>query len=193
MSLIQLLKTATVWLSWSGLALCVITLIAFLVKWGQRFRLVGITSFTLVLAASCWGAGVSYIPKMQVEGASYLPVVYDNSGDLVVAQINEEFPNEAIQPSLEQLAGNLHSGGRSSSTVHVRVRRVESAGEGISRPVIVGEVVRDFRQKITLPVENSEVVQELGQKITLPVEDLEVAEELGQETTLPVEDSSDAG
>lgn len=65
MSIPELIETATGWLAWSGLALSLMTLIAFLVRWGQRFRLVGVTSFTLLLLASCWAFGVSYTPPPQ--------------------------------------------------------------------------------------------------------------------------------
>ncbi|HJN33479.1 MAG TPA: Ycf51 family protein [Prochlorococcus sp.] len=152
MSIPELIETATGWLAWSGLALSVITLIAFSVRWGQRFRLVGVTSFTLLLLASCWAFGVSYTPPLKVEGALVVPVVFDNSTDLVVAQVNDDFPDEAVEATLEQLAGNLHSGGYNGSEVHVRLRRLESAGEGVSQPVILGEVIRDLRQNITLPL-----------------------------------------
>lgn len=152
MSIPELIETATGWLAWSGLALIVITLIAFLVRWGQRFRLVGVTSFTLLLLASCWAFGVSYTPPFKVEGALVVPVVFDNSTDLVVAQVTDDFPDEAVEATLEQLAGNLHSGGYNGSEVHVRLRRLDSAGEGVSQPVILGEVIRDLRQNITLPL-----------------------------------------
>ncbi|HGY5535390.1 MAG: Ycf51 family protein [Prochlorococcus sp.] len=152
MSIPELIQTATGWLAWSGLALSGITLIAFLVRWEQRFRLIGVTSFNLLLLASCWAFGVSYTPPLAIEGALTVPVVYDNSTDLVVAQASADFPDAAIKPTLEQLAGNLHAGGYNSPAVHVRLRKLEPAGDGVSQPVILGEVIRDLHQNITLPV-----------------------------------------
>lgn len=87
-----------------------------------------------------------------MEGALVVPVVFDNSTDLVVAQAPDDFPDEAVEATLEQLAGNIHRGGYNGSEVHVRLRRLESVGEGVSQPVILGEVIRDLRQNITLPL-----------------------------------------
>ena len=69
MALDQLLDSAVPWLGWSGLGLALLTVVAFLANWGLRFRLVGVSSFTLLLAVSCWAFGVSYTPPVVVEGA----------------------------------------------------------------------------------------------------------------------------
>ncbi len=150
MSLLQLLQNSAIWLGWTGLALVLITLISFLVNWGAKFRLVGVTIFTLLLSGSSWAFATSYTPPLIVDGAKYAPVVYDNGYDLVVAQASEDFPSEAIKPTLEQIAGNIKGGGRNGAMVHVRLRKVEEVAEGISRPVVLGEVVRDLSEGITL-------------------------------------------
>ena len=112
---------------------------------GIRFRLVGVSSFTLLLSASCWAFGLSYTPSVSVEGALRAPVVFDNGDDLIVAQAQDDFPDEAIRPTLEQLAGNVRPGGRSSPEVTVRLRQLQPAGDGASRSVVLGETVRDLR------------------------------------------------
>tara|TARA_B100001063_G_scaffold90689_1_gene84403 strand:- start:39 stop:488 length:450 start_codon:yes stop_codon:yes gene_type:complete len=145
MALDQLLISAVPWLGWTGLGLSLLTVVAFLTRWGLRFRLVGISSFTFLLAVSCWAFGISYTPPVVVEGAIRAPVVFDNGTDLVVATVPADLEPAAVSATLEQLAGNLRSAGRGSGTVKVRLRAFESAGEGISRPVILGETVRDFR------------------------------------------------
>ena len=145
MALDQLLDSAVPWLGWSGLGLALLTVVAFLANWGLRFRLVGVSSFTLLLAVSCWAFGVSYTPPVVVEGAIRAPVVFDNGTDLVVAQAPADLEAATVSATLEQLAGNLRSAGRGSGTVTVRLRAFETPNEGISRPVILGETVRDFR------------------------------------------------
>ena len=145
MALDQLLISAVPWLGWIGLGLSLLTVVAFLTRWGLRFRLVGITSFTFLLAVSCWAFGISYTPPVVVEGAIRAPVVFDNGTDLVVATVPADLEPAAVSATLEQLAGNLRSAGRGSGTVKVRLRAFESAGEGISRPLILGETIRDFR------------------------------------------------
>ena len=62
MTLEDLLETATSWLVKGGAVFLALTLVAFIAKWGLRFRLVGVTSFTFVLAISCWAFGLSYTP-----------------------------------------------------------------------------------------------------------------------------------
>ena len=145
MALDQLLISAVPWLGWTGLGLSLLTVVAFLTRWGLRFRLVGISSFTFLLAVSCWAFGISYTPPVVVEGAIRAPVVFDNGTDLVVATVPADLEPAAVSATLEQLAGNLRSAGRGSGTVKVRLRAFESAGEGISRPLILGETIRDFR------------------------------------------------
>ena len=160
MSISQFLEDATIWLAWSGMGLTIITLIAFITRWGIKFRLVGATIFTLLLSGSCWAFQESYSPPVKVEGALYVPVVYDNGADLVVAQAPEDFPNEAIQPSLEQIAENLKGGGRNVENVFVRIRRIEQVTEGISKPVVLGEIIRDPSKRLTIPVSMNKITSE---------------------------------
>ena len=149
MSLSQALQDVTTWLAWSGLALGILTTIFFIFNWGGKYRLVGTTIFTLLLSASCWAFNESYRPPFNVEGAQYAPVVYDNGFDLVVAQAPQDFPEEAIEPTLQQIAGNLKGAGRNRSLVHVRIRKIQDAGVGLSKPVILGEVIRDVSKGTT--------------------------------------------
>ena len=144
MPLPELLETSSGWLAWGGVVLSALTIVAFLARWGLRFRLVGVTSFTLLLSASCWAFSVSYTPTVKVDGAVRVPVVFDNGDDLVVAQAGEDFPPEAVAPTLEQLAQNVRPGGRSSAVVSVRLRQLQPADEGASKPIVLGELERSF-------------------------------------------------
>jgi hypothetical protein len=134
------------WLGAAGGALALLTVAAFLARWGVRFRLVGITSFTVLLAVSCLAFSVSYTPRIAVEGAVPVPIVYDNGGDLVVAAAPTDLAAEAVAPSLEQLARNVRGRGRTSpdGQVRVRLRRLEPAADGASRPVLLGETRLDL-------------------------------------------------
>tara|TARA_Y100001968_G_scaffold69255_1_gene60367 strand:- start:1542 stop:2111 length:570 start_codon:yes stop_codon:yes gene_type:complete len=163
MTIYQTLQNATTFLSWTGLVLGLLTIISFFFSWGGRFRLVGATIFSFLLAASCWAFNESYKPPFVVEGAQNAPVVYDNGFDLVVAQASESFPSESIQPTLEQIAGNLKGGGRNGAQVHIRLRKLISTEEGKSTPVILGEVLRDIDQSITIRIEK-QAEEELVEK-----------------------------
>ncbi|WP_320676535.1 DUF2518 family protein [Prochlorococcus sp. MIT 1300] len=152
MNLPELVQVSSTWLLWGALALSGITLISFIIGWGAKFRLVGATIFTFLLAVSTWAFAASYKPPLDVEGAIYAPVVFDNGDDLVVAQASLDFPEEAIEPSIKKIAGNIKGGGRKGGIVHVRLRQVQPVEDGISRPVILTEVVRDLSQELILPV-----------------------------------------
>ena len=193
MSISESLQVAIIWLAWAGLALGIVTIIFFIFNWGGKFRLVGATIFTLLLSASCWAFTESYRPPFTVNGAEYAPVVYDNGFDLVVAQAPEGFPNEAIEPTLQQIAGNLKGGGRNRALVHVRIRKLEKVGEGLSKPVILGEVLRDVVNNTTLPLSQisplTEESQIINESLKTTDSDLQETQSTEIETTLISTDS----
>ena len=127
--------------------LLLVTVLGFLLRWGIRFRLVGVTSFTVLLSLSCLAFAVSYAPRAVVEGAVSVPVVFDNGSDLVIAAAPADLPEAAFRPTVEQVALNLRGSGRhgDNGLVHVRLRRVEAQGDGIDRPVILAQADRSLR------------------------------------------------
>ena len=145
MSFDQLLLTTAPWLAWAGVAFSVLTVIGFLAGWGLRFRLVGVSSFTFLLAISCWAFALSYSPPVVVEGAIRVPIVFDNGDDLVVAQAPSGLDPAAVANPRTTRRQSPHGAGRSSSVVSVRLRSVETSGDGVSRPVLLGDTMRDFR------------------------------------------------
>ncbi|KGG15399.1 MULTISPECIES: Ycf51 family protein [unclassified Prochlorococcus] len=160
MSISQFLPEAIKWLAWLGLAFGLFTIIAFLFSFGVRFRLLGATIFTLLLSGSCWAFKESYNPPVTIEGALYVPVVYDNGSNLVVAQAPEDFPKEAIAPSLEQIAKNLKGGGRNGAKVKIRIRKIESKANGISTPIVLGEAIKDSSTNKLLPIEQKILIKQ---------------------------------
>ena len=139
-----LLLTAGEWLGAASAVLLVLTVVAFLVRWGIRFRLVGVTSFTVLLSLSCLAFAVSYTPRQTVEGAISVPVVFDNGSDLVVAAAPADMPLETFLPSVEQVAINLRGSGRGTQTVEVRLRRVESTADGTDTPIVLATAIRNL-------------------------------------------------
>ena len=97
-----LLLKAGSWLAIAGGVLLVLTVLAFVLGWGLRFRLVGVSSFTLLLAAGCGAFAISYSPRSSIEGALVVPVVFDNGSNLVVAAAPADFPLEAAAPALSK-------------------------------------------------------------------------------------------
>ena len=97
-----LLLTAGEWLGIAGGVLLLLTVVGFVARWGIRFRLVGVTSFTVLLSLSCLAFAVSYAPRAMVEGAVSVPVVFDNGSDLVIAAEGGE--DKAPPPGMKRPA-----------------------------------------------------------------------------------------
>lgn len=147
MAVDPILLVAAKWLALASLVLGVLMVWGFVRRWGIRFRLVGVTSFTVLLAISCAAFAVSYTPRVTVPGALSVPVVFDNGADLVVAAAPQDLPPEAEAATAEQVARNLRRTGRAPAdgVVRVRLRRLERAGEGVSRPQVLAEARVDLR------------------------------------------------
>jgi hypothetical protein len=139
-----LLLTAGEWLGIASAALLLLTVVAFVVRWGIRFRLVGVTSFTVLLSLSCLAFAVSYAPRQLVDGAVSVPVVFDNGSDLVVAAAPADLAPEAFGPSVQQVALNLRGSGRGTQEVEVRLRRVEPTAPGTDTPQVLASAIRNL-------------------------------------------------
>ena len=141
-----ILLTAGQWLGAASGLLALTTVVGYLSRWGIRFRLVGVTSFTALLAISCLAFAVSYTPRVQITGAVSVPIVFDNGSDLVVAAAPADLPQDAAAATVQQVASNLRGSGRSSADglVHVRLRRVEAVAAGLSKPVVLAEATRNL-------------------------------------------------
>ena len=139
-----LLLTAGEWLGVASAVLLLLTAVAFVVRWGIRFRLVGVTSFTVLLSLSCLAFAVSYAPRQLVEGAVSVPVVFDNGTDLVIAAAPADLDPAAFGPSVQQVALNLRGSGRGTQLVEVRLRRVEATAPGTDTPVVLATAIRNL-------------------------------------------------
>jgi hypothetical protein len=134
------------WLGAASGVLALCTVAGYIARWGIRFRLVGVTSFTALLAISCLAFAVSYTPRVSIEGAVSVPVVFDNGSDLVIAAAPADLPQSSFVPTVQQVAQNIRGSGRSSDDglVHVRLRRVEAQESGGSKPVVLSEATRSL-------------------------------------------------
>ena len=139
-----LLLTAGEWLGVASAVLLLLTVVAFVVRWGIRFRLVGVTSFTVLLSLSCLAFAVSYAPRQLVEGAVSVPVAFDNGTDLVIAAAPADLDPAAFGPSVQQVALNLRGSGRGTQLVEVRLRRVEATAPGTDTPVVLATAIRNL-------------------------------------------------
>jgi len=140
MSFFELLNNTPKIFGFLGIFLSLITIVAFIFNFGFKFRIIGATIFSLLLSLSSWAFMQSYSEKVVVEGARYVPIVYDNGFDLIIAKAEDDFPEEAIEPTLQQLSDNLRKGSRSGANVKIKIRKLEKISDEISKPVIIGEI-----------------------------------------------------
>ena len=144
MSFFELLENTPKIFGYIGILLLIGTLIAFIFNFGFKFRIIGATIFSLLLSLSSWAFIQSYTENVYIDGAKYVPIVYDNGFDLVIAKAEDDFPAESIEPTLEQLSKNLRKGSRSGANVKIKIRKLEKISDGISKPVIIGQVKKNI-------------------------------------------------
>ena len=144
MSFFELLESTPKIFGIIGGILFFITLITFFFNFPLKFRLTGATIFSFLLSIFSWAFLQSYSENIKVEGAVYLPIVYDNGSDLIITKADQDLPIESIEPTLEQISSNLKKGSRSGRKVKIRIRRLEKISEGVSKPIVIGEVEKSF-------------------------------------------------
>ena len=144
MSFFELLENTPKIFGFLGLFLFLGTLITFIFSLNFKFRLTGATIFSLLLSLSSWAFIQSYSENIKIDGAKYVPTVYDNGFDLIVTKADNAFPEEAIEPTLEQLSKNLKRGSRSGSIVKIKIRKLEKISNDVSKPIVIGEIEKSF-------------------------------------------------
>ena len=145
MSFFELLQNTPKIFGFLGIFLLCFTVIAFIFNFGFKFRIIGATIFSLLLSLSSWAFIQSYTEKVVIEDAKYVPIVYDNGFDLIIAKAEDDFPEDSIAPTLEQLSENLRKGSRSGANVRIKIRKIEKISEGVSKPVVIGEVQKNVQ------------------------------------------------
>ena len=145
MSFFELLENTPKIFGFLGIFLLCVTVIAFIFKFSFKFRIIGATIFSLLLSLSSWAFIQSYTEKVVIQDAKYLPIVYDNGFDLIIAKADDDFPEDSIEPTLEQLSKNLRKGSRSGANVKIKIRKLEKISDGVSKPVVIGEVQKNVK------------------------------------------------
>lgn len=135
------------WLGYLTIFFFGLTILAFLLKWGVRFRLVGITSFMAVCTASIFALGLSLFTPVQVPGAIRYALVYDNGTTQAVISLPNNVNKSEIEATLQQAAGDLFSYGRAGEELTIRARTLLHPEPGLSLPLYLGEVKRSLRVK----------------------------------------------
>jgi hypothetical protein len=135
---------------WSGIVTLVcfgLTVLAFILKWGFRFRLVGITSFMAVLTAGIFALGLGLLTRVEIAGAVRYALVYDNGATQAVISLPNQVTPSEVEATLKQAASDLFSYGRAGGELTIRARTLIHPEPGLSLPLYLGEVKRSLRSK----------------------------------------------
>ena len=135
---------------WSGiatLAVAVLTILALVLQWGFKYRLVGATGFMGVLTAGLFGLSLVPIVHTSVPGSLHYSLIYDNGSDRATIVVATPVSETALDATLRQAAADLYSYGRSGAAdkqLKVRARTVIHPQIGVSEPLVLGEVTRSL-------------------------------------------------
>ncbi|WP_199247874.1 Ycf51 family protein [[Phormidium] sp. ETS-05] len=138
---------AAKWMGIATVACFVFTAIAFIFKWGFRFRFVGITSFMGVLTAGLFGLGVSLYTRTAVPGAVRFHLVYDNGGTQTAIAVPPTITESQLEATLRQAAYDLFSPGRlgkGENQLTIRARTIIHPQPDVSQPLYLGQVKRSL-------------------------------------------------
>ncbi|WP_414583774.1 Ycf51 family protein [Scytonema sp. PCC 10023] len=139
---------------WSGIATLVfaaLTVLAFILKWGIRFRIVGSTGFMLVLTAGLFTLSLTPLYRTVIPGAVKYTRVYDNGSTQAVITIPPQITPSQLEATLRQAASDLYSYGRLGTSAEnqltIRLRTLVHPEPGISVPLYLGQVKRSLRSR----------------------------------------------
>jgi hypothetical protein len=145
------LSTYTQWAGIATLASLLLTAIAFILQWGLRFRLVGVTSFLGVLTAGIFGLSLGLLNPSQVPGTVRFSLVYDNGANQAVISLPPQVSASEVEATLQQAAMDLFSYGRvgvgGDNQFTVRARTLIHPKPGVTVPLYLGEAKRSLKSK----------------------------------------------
>ncbi|MBR8839393.1 MAG: Ycf51 family protein [Stigonema ocellatum SAG 48.90 = DSM 106950] len=136
---------------WSGIATLVfaaVTLLGFILKWGIRFRLVGVTGFTLVVTGGLFALSLAPLSRTVIPGAVRYTLLYDNGSTQTVITTPPQISPSQLEATLRQAASDLYSygrlGTRGDNQLTIRARTVIHPEPGLSVPFYLGQVKRSL-------------------------------------------------
>jgi hypothetical protein len=141
-------RLASQWAGIMTLASAALAGLGFVLKWGIRFRLVGVAGFMLVLTGGLFALGLVPIVHTIVPGAVRFSLVFDNGANQVVIAVSPEITESQLTATLRQAATDhlftYSRLGRDGQPVLLRARTLLHPEPGVSQPVYLGQAQRVF-------------------------------------------------
>jgi hypothetical protein len=134
---------ATKYMGIATLTMAGITLLAFGLGWGFRFRLVGITSFMGVLTGGLLGLSFEPFTPTVVPGSVPYKTVYDSGAAQIVIKVSDTITPTELEATLQQAAANLLKPSRlgvMGVAPTIRARTIVHEAGGVSNLVYLGQV-----------------------------------------------------
>ncbi|GAB4384254.1 MAG: Ycf51 family protein [Elainellaceae cyanobacterium] len=136
---------------WAGiatLAFGALAGLAFLFRWGIRFRLVGATGFMIVLTVGLFALSLVPFTRTVIPGAVRFSTVFDSGSTQAVIVVPPTITSEQLTATLQQAASDLYSLGRvgrgGEEKLTIRARTILHPEPGVSNPLYLGQVKRSL-------------------------------------------------
>ncbi|MEM8638912.1 MAG: Ycf51 family protein [Cyanobacteria bacterium P01_G01_bin.54] len=144
------------WSGYATIAFFFLTILAFVFKWGLRFRLVGTTAFMGVLTAGIFSLQLSLFTREAVPGAARYSLVFDDAAANVVIVVSPETTEAEVEATLKQAALDIAPYGRLGTPggkVMIRARAVIHPEPGLSVPLYLGQAKKPAASRAVEDVE----------------------------------------
>lgn len=141
------LLTYTRWSGYLTLFFAALAVLGWLLKWGIRFRLVGVTGFMMVLTGGIFALSLGLYNRPTIPDAVHFSRVFDTGGSELVIAIPPDLTETQLRATMQQAAADLYSPGRLSQgtdKMTIRVRTVLHPEPGVSQPLYLGQIRRSL-------------------------------------------------
>ena len=64
---------------------------------------------------------------------------------MIITKAEDDFPEESLEPTLEQISENLMKGSRSGANVRIKIRKLEKISDDVSKPLVIGEIQKKVK------------------------------------------------
>jgi hypothetical protein len=138
------------WSGYATIALGLLTGLAWILKWGIRFRLVGITGFMGVLTGGLVGLGLGLFIRPEIPGAVHYTRAFDTGATLVVIAVPPTVTESEVAATLRQAAIDMYSPGRlatGDNKMLIRARTVLHPEPGVSKLTYLGQIRRSLAER----------------------------------------------
>lgn len=116
-------------------------------QWSWRYRMVGVTLFSVVLVVGLFSLSFEPITRSATQGSVPFKLVYDRFGPKATIAVAPTITPEQLELTLIQASNNLFSSGRNNQgeqQLTIYARTIVHPKEGLSKPLYLGFAKRSL-------------------------------------------------